>query len=131
MDFFKEGKKLTYSEVVEVLKSLIKQDILSYLEPNELNNLFIRLLNFTKETLSRCLTSQEYVMRDSRELWTRAMKHKIIANEPVWKKALKLQEEIEKEEGESIDKTSLVEFISGDLCQAMQRLVQHPQIKRL
>lgn len=50
MTFYRNGKHIDYTEVVETLTVLVEQEILNELEDDEVRNLYIRLFDYNTES---------------------------------------------------------------------------------
>lgn len=122
MTFFKEGRKLNYVEVVETLSVLIKQNILSQLETEEVYNLFLRLFNFTESVIGNYLEETGYRAINSKQTFFTASRLNIVPDLAVWNKAIQVKKNIELENSELVGREMLITFISGPYYQAMKTL---------
>ena len=122
MTFFKEGRKLNYAEVVETLSMLIKQNILSQLETEEVYSLFIRLFNSTESMIENYLEGTGYRATNSNQAFFTASRLNIVPDLAVWDKAIEVKKDIELEKSELIGREMLITFISGPYSQAMKAL---------
>lgn len=122
MTFFKEGKKLNYVELVETLSLLIKQNILSQLETEEVYNLFLRLFNFTEGVIDSYLEAAGYKVINSKQTFITASRLNIVPDLAVWDKAIQVKKNIELESSDVLDREMLIAFISGPYYQAMKTL---------
>lgn len=122
MTFYKEGKKISYTEIVKMLGTIIKEDMLSEFETEEVYNFFMRLFSFTENEIKNYLTEIGYQAISSKQAFFTASRLKIIPDVAVWNEALQVKESIKMNRNESIDKETLVKFITGPYYQAMQIL---------
>lgn len=122
MTFFKEGRKLNYAEVVETLSMLIKQNILSQLETEEVYSLFIRLFNSTESMIENYLEGTGYRATNSKQAFFTASRLNIVSDLAVWDKAIQVKKDIELEKSELVGREMLITFISGPYYQAMKAL---------
>ena len=122
MAFFREGRKLNYAEVVETLSLLIKQNILTQLEAEEVYNLFLKLFSFTEGIIEHYLEATGYKVVHSKQIFLTAAKIKLVSDEAVWNKAIQVKNDIEAGKYPSAGKEMLVAFISEPYYQAMKVL---------
>lgn len=122
MTFFKEGRRISYSEVVETLSMLIKQNILSQLETEEVYSLFLRLFRFTENALESYLEEIGYKTTNSKQTFFTASRLNIVSDLVVWDKAIQVKKDIEAQAGELVSKEILIAFISEPYYQAMKIL---------
>ena len=127
MTFFKEGRRSSYSEVVETLKMLIKQNILSELETEEVYKVFLRLFSCTEDALENYLKEVGYRTKSSKQTFFTASRLNMVSDLVVWERAIQLKEDIEA--NKQVDKEILVEFISEPYYQAMKILNIHLEDK--
>lgn len=130
MSFLREGKKLSYKEVIEMHQSLIKQNILQQLEVEEVNNLFMKTLRFTEERLNSCLAKGGYKADNAEQVFESATRLRLTSDISIWKQALEFQDKIERQEVSEKDKNDLVNFMSKSFLEAMQRLEKQLNIAR-
>lgn len=130
MTFFKEGRKLNYAEVVETLSMLIKQNILSQLETEEIYNLFLRLFSFTEDVVEHYLEKTGYKAVNSKQTFFTASKLKIVSDIAVWNEAIQVKKDIEIEGHSLVDKEMLVAFMSEPYYQAMKVLKTNLESKQ-
>ena len=122
MTFFKEGRKLNYAEVVETLDMLIKQNILSQLETEEIYNLFLKLFKFTEDVVEHYLEEIGYKVVNSKQTFFTASKLKIVSDIAVWNESIQVKKDIETEGHNLVSKEMLIAFMSEPYYQAMKVL---------
>lgn len=122
MTFFKEGRKLNYAEVVETLDMLIKQNILSQLETEEIYNLFLKVFKFTEDVVEHYLEEIGYKVVNSKQTFFTASKLKIVSDIAVWNESIQMKKDIEMEEYNLVSKEMLIAFMSEPYYQAMKVL---------
>lgn len=127
MTFIREGKRLSYEEVIKMVDELIKQNVLSELDVQELNKLSNRIVNFTEETLRNILKEQGYSPNKTKTIFTKAEQLNLLSDVSTWNKAIEMREN--EEESETIEKEEIVSFISNDYLKAMRSLNKRLQLR--
>lgn len=131
MSFLKEGKKLSYNEVIEMHQSLIKQDILPQLETEEINSFFMRVMKFIEEKLNLHLIAAGYKANNTQQVFENAARLRLTTDTSVWQQALEFQQKIESKENTDEDKDSLIKFMSGGFLEALRHLGHHVEVTRI
>lgn len=127
MTFYKDGRKFDYVEVIESLSSMSKQNVLSQLEQEEINKLYVRIFDSTKEVVTNYLEKLEYKVVGIRQSFLTLVKLKVIGHFEVWDKAIMLYEEIEKNYKSS---NEIASFMSHEFLEAMKELNQGIESKQ-
>lgn len=131
MTFFKEGRKLNYAEVVETLGILIKQNILSQLETEEIHNLFLKLFKFTEDVVECYLEEIGYKVVNSKQAFFTASKLKIVSDLEVWNESIQVKKDIEMEGCNLVSKERLIVFMGEPYYQAMKELKINLESKKI
>ena len=119
MTFYREGKKINYLEVIETLDELVKKDILTQLQEQEIKNFYVRIFDFTKEMVTIHLEKLGYKVINARQSFLTLVQLKEISNYEVWDQAIQLYDTSIL--GES-SKDDIVKFMSQTLSSAMKDL---------
>lgn len=131
MSFLKEGKKLSYNEIVEMHQSLIKQNILPQLEIEEINSFFMRMLKFIEERLNVHLVAAGYKANNTQQVFENAARLRLTTDTSIWQQALEFQQKIEsKENTDEIYKENLINFMSEGFFEAMKHLGYRTEVTR-
>ena len=69
MTFYKQGKKLNYKEVIQMLENLIQEKIILQFEEEELNRFFIRLFDFSGQIVNDYLKKLDYKVMNVRQAY--------------------------------------------------------------
>lgn len=128
MTFVREGKRLNYEEVIKTVDELVKQNILSKLEIQELVKLSDRILDFTEETLQSILKEEGYKAIKTRGVFSKAEQLNLLGHSSAWDRAIEMREN--KKEGSEADKEEIIQFISDDYLKAMKSLDRKLKPKR-
>lgn len=123
MTFIKEGRKMTYLEVVDWLVSLEKNEILNQLEESELVGLYNRVFDWHMAVLKDCLSEAGSLVNKEEAVINEAKALKIITQKAVWDQALVLKNQLE--EGE---KEVLLSFIKDKYIPEMKAML--PMVTR-
>lgn len=126
MAFFKENRRLSYLEVYEINKSLVEDGILEELQPEELNNIFLRLLKFIEDELKVCLEKMGYDIQQSKEILNDAIKLRLISNSDVWKDCITYKQYITESQLQNINREQLIDFMSSKFMNAIKVLKDNP-----
>lgn len=118
MTFIKEGRKMTYLEVVDWLVSLERNEILSYLEESELVGLYNRLFDWHMDVLKDCLHKAGSLVNKEEGIINEAKALKIISQKAVWDQALVLRKQSEEEV-----KETLLPFIKEKYIPEMKKML--------
>lgn len=129
MTFIREGKRISYEELIETMDSLVKQNILSQLEMQELSRLLIQILDFTEETIAGELKEAGHRSKDLKKIFLTAKQHKLLNQVDVWNKAIEIKEN--EEAKNQIDREEMIHFISNDYLKAMKSLNKKLRVKRI
>lgn len=119
MNFYCEGKKLNYLEVVQTLDELVKKDILTQLQEQEIRDFYVRIFDFTEEMITTHLEKLGYKVINVRQSFLTLVQLKEISNYEVWDQAIQLYDTSKL--GKS-SKEDLVKFMSQTLSDAMKDL---------
>lgn len=119
MTFYREGKKCNYYEVIEILSTLISKEILKNLDEEEVNRLFIRIMDFTDEIITNYLNKLNYRVLNLEQAVLTLHQIRIITKQQVWQQAIKLNKEIKNKTSEH---SEVIDFMSTYLLEAMKEL---------
>lgn len=119
MTFYREGKKMSYLEVIEILNALITKDILLQLEEREVYHFYLRILEATREFVTTYLEVQGYKVTNMKQAFVSLAKLKVISDISEWNKALRFQEDIQEEKN---IQDELVSFMIQSLPKLMREL---------
>ena len=64
--FLKEGKEMTYHEVIESFENMINKGIVENLDENQIKSLYVRLFEVVFKNLKEYLTHINYILRYGR-----------------------------------------------------------------
>lgn len=126
MNFYRQGKKLDYAQVIETLNVLIKQDILTQLEEQEIGKLFVRLFESTQEAITVYMEKIEYRIINIRQSFVTLKQLNKISDYEVWEQAIRLYERIIEGEGKGDE---IVAFMKERLLGAMIDLKNNLKIE--
>lgn len=117
--FYKEGKRMSYTEVTHMLGHMIEKKIISELDQNTLQNFYLRLFDSTYTKIKEYLETKNYKIVNYRQGLLTATQVKLIAEPEVWYEALEKKKLID--EGKEIE--DLNHFITHVYYKQMKQLL--------
>lgn len=119
MTFYRNGKHIDYTEVVETLTILAEQEILNELEDDEIRNLYIRLFDYNTESANDYLKKIGCKDVDIHEFYEALDLMSEDNGEGIWNQATMYYNECM--EGNST-KEELIDFIYPTFIEAIRSL---------
>lgn len=119
MTFYKQGKKLNYKEVIQMLENLIQEKIILQFEEEELNRFFIRLFDFSGQIVNDYLKKLDYKVMNVRQAYATLGNLKKISKMGTWQNGIEIYEEIKV--GKT-NKEKIISYITQELLEAMKEL---------
>lgn len=127
--FLREGKTISYYEVVELLERIISEDILASLDEQQVQSFYVRLFTATYTSIATYLESRGYKIINERQGLLTAYKTKIIEDKAVWDQLLQVSKsfgEVEKADVEEEyliqSKEEVISFIEEKVYPAIKKL---------
>ena len=120
--FLREGKEMTYIEVIESLENMIRKGIIDGLDRKEIENLYVRLFETSAKSLKDYLNYKNYTVKTAKQGVQTAIELKLIPNQSSLKKALEIYESIKKDEERK--RSEIKEFLCEEYYPIMKQLEQ-------
>ncbi len=119
MEFFREGKTLTYMELTQMLGQMIEKNILSQLDKIDLEKFYVSFFEASYSKLKYYLESKNYKVVNEKQGLLTASQIKVLNSVEIWYEALEKRNAII--QGKVI--AGLENFIVNSYYNEMKKLV--------
>lgn len=127
--FLKEGKEMTYNEIIESFENMINKGIVENLDENQIRSLYVRLFEVVFKNLKEYLLHINYTVKTVRQGVLTVLELKLIEDSACLQKALKIYENIKENVGE-VDGNDLKVFLCKDYYYLMKVLGQKVKLHK-
>lgn len=118
LTFTNEGSQLRYSEMMDVMKGIIKNRLLDHLEEQEIKNFFVKLFTWNLNKFEEQVKLSGYTVRDEYEVFDVSEQIKLVHNSAVWHQATNFVHRIK--ENTYIATEEIIELLTQDLFEEMK-----------
>lgn len=118
--FWREGKTVSYEELLEILKQIINREVIDGLEDEEVNKLYAKIYDSAYESIKTYLEIKDYKIINARQCMLTAYKTKLCNNQSLFDEALARRQALESQCLEEAYSKSLRDFIKEDYYPALK-----------